>query len=350
MKKLVLLLFASILLFSCKDDEPTPEPLTVAEIQQDIHNTFDGFVTCMQGYEDGDFSTAMKNFLSISNGEGNEDYAELLADELAVFDFDYENFSMNDHSGVYNWDANSEMWTYMSNTSNTLEFNFPETSSGTTNNMIVTINQYEIQSFVIGGNTEYRPLRFLGSIQKNNSEIFNIDLDNVTYRTVSGEDEVVPVSLSLEIRTSPMTHMFTLTETSTNVVDFDYSSHSNSSCNTTFSIDASTVTTDATLVEEFSDLNNVSGTIGHDNFQIRFNAENIHSTDVEEATVDEINDLITAKVYLGNEEVGELEYSEENDDVVIYIVYNDGTRENVENYVNEDLADELEAIFSDYTN
>ena len=349
MKKLLSLLFLSTLIFltSCKKDEPEDEP-TIEEIQQDIHQTFDGFVTCMQGYEDGQFSTALQSFLMMSNGDINEDYAEILSDELGEFDFDLENFNMADHSGIYNWNANNEVWNYISNTTNTLVFNFPLTQTSATNNMSVTINNYEITSFNVNGTTEYYPVKFLASIEKNGNEIFNIDLDNTSYR--QNGDVVAATNFDLEIRTVPMTHSFTLHENNTQQLEFDYSSSNDNSCNTTISLNASTVLSDYILLEDVEDFAHVSGTIGHDALEVRFDAQVDNLNNIEDPTATQINQLVEAKVFLNNSEIGELEVSGENDDRIINIVFDDGTIENVDNYVNDELAQELEAIFSNYMN
>ena len=349
MKKLLSLLFLSTLVFltSCKKDEPEDEP-TIEEIQQDIHQTFDGFVTCMQGYEDGQFSTALQSFLMMSNGDINEDYAEILSDELGEFDFDLENFDMADHSGTYTWNANSEGWNYLSNTTNTLVFNFPLTQTSATNNMSVTINNYEITSFNVSGTTEYYPVKFLASIEKNGNEIFNIDLDNTSYR--QNGDVVAATNFDLEIRTVPMTHSFTLHENNTQQLEFDYSSSNDNSCNTTISLNASTVLSDYILLEDVEDFAHVSGTIGHDSLEVRFDVQADNLNNIDEPTAAQINQLVEAKVFLNNSEIGELEVSGENDDRIINIVFDDGTIENVDNYVNDELAQELEAIFSNYMN
>jgi len=347
MKKVLLFLLASTLLFSCSEDEPTPEP-TVQEIQQDIQRTFDGFVTCMQGYESGEFSDYMQDFLMISNGDMESEYAEFLADELSEFEFDFEDFSMANHSGVYDWSATSEMWNYTANTTNSLEFNFPFTDGGTINNTTMTINNYEVESYInMYGETEYRPLRILASIEKDGNEFFNIDLDNVSYRMVDGES--TPESFNLEIRTSPMTHTFTLAETVNSQLDFSYSSHNDNSCSTTFSIEGFSNITDIALIEDANELNSISAVVGHGSLEIRFDAQNINSFDFENANSNDINNLLNVEVYLNNSKIGELEVEGvENEEEVIFIVYNDGTRENVENYVDEELANELEGIFSNF--
>ena len=349
MKKLLSLLFLSTLVFltSCKKDGPEDEP-TIEEIQQDIHQTFDGFVTCMQGYEDGQFSTALQSFLMMSNGDINEDYAEILSDELGEFDFDLENFDMADHSGIYTWNANNELWDYVSNTTNTLVFNFPLTQSSATNNMSVTINDYEITSFNVSGTTEYYPVKFLASIEKGGNEIFNIDLDNVNYR--QNGNAVAATNFDLEIRTVPMTHLFTLHENNTQQLEFDYSSSNDNSCNTTISLNASTILSDYILLEDVEDFAHVSGTIGHDSLEVRFDVQADNLNNIDEPTAAQINQLVEAKVYLNNSEIGELEVSGENNDRIINIVFDDGTIENVDNYVNDELAQELEAIFSNYMN
>lgn len=344
MKKLLSILLLSTLLFliSCNKDEPEDEP-TIEEIQQDIHQTFDGFVSCMQGYEDGQFSTALQSFLMISNGNINEDYAETLTDELGEFDFNLENTNiLSEHSGVYDWNYSTEMWTYTANTNNELIFNFPFSANGSINNTMVTINAYELQ--MLSG--EYYPIKFIASIEKDGNEFFNIDLDNATYEVST--EEVIPTSFELEILTAPMTHNFTLTKLANNEFKFDYSSHNDNSCDTTISIDATSIGSNMINIEDVEDLSTISMVIGHDALEIHFDVQSDNLSSIDNPTAVQINQLVDAKVFLNNSEIGELEVSDENNDQVVYIVFNDDTRENVENYVNDELAQELEAIFSNY--
>lgn len=346
MKKLLLLLVAFTILFSCDSGEGPEDEPTIEEIQQDIHNTFDAFVACTQNFEEGRFSSSFQNFFLLNHGETNSEYADELADELDNFDFDLENFSMSDHSGVYNWDANLETWLYTENTSNKLVFNFPFTSTQTVNNTTITIDNYTVQEFMVNGDLEYYPTKLLGSIQKDNNEIFNIDFDNATYTSTDGD--ITPTNFELEIRTSPMTHTYILSQNSSNQLEFDYSAHNDNGCETTFSIDASSTISNITLIEDLDEFNVISGNIGHGNLDIRFNADVNSLGNLDEPTVDQINQFLEAKVYLGNSEIGELEYSDENDDIVIYILFSDGTRENVTNYVNDDLANQLETVFANF--
>lgn len=301
----------------------------------------------MQGYESGAFSTAIQSFFQISNGESNADYPDLLATELSEFDFDLENFEMSNHSGVYNWNSSSEMWNFQSNNDNKLVFNFPFTSNGTANNTTITIDNYEVEQFNLVSETLFYPKKMVASIEKDNNEIFNIDLDNVAYR--SNGEVVSPTSFELEIITEPMTHLFVLSETSTSQFEFDYSSHNDNSCTTTFSIDASTTVNDFAFMEEIEDFADVSGKIGHGDLEIRFGAQVDNLSSINEPTATQINQLVEAKVYLNNNEIGELEFSDANDTEIIYIVFNDDSREDVTNYVNDELAEQLEAIFSNYT-
>jgi len=81
----------------------------------------------MQDYEDGQFSIALQDFLMMSNGDVNEYYIETLTNELGEYDFDLENFNIVDHPGFYTWSANTEMWSYVQDSTNTLVFNFPST-------------------------------------------------------------------------------------------------------------------------------------------------------------------------------------------------------------------------------
>lgn len=348
MKKVIysLIFIVAFTFSSCNsDDTPTSEP-TVEEIQQDIHNTFDGFVTCMQGYENGAFSNAFQTFMNLNNGEMDSEYADSLVDELGEFEFDLENFNMSEHAGVYNWNSNQYLWNFTANNDNKLVFNFPFSSTGTTNNTTVTIDNYSIQQYNLTNETLFVPTRILGSIIKDGNEIFNVDLDNVTYH--SNNDIVSPISFDLEIRTDPMTHHFTLTQNASNHLEFDYNSHNDNSCSTTITIDASTLINDYAFVEEIEDFADVSGTIAHDNLEIRFNAQVDNLSNIDEPTAAQINQLIEAKVYVADSEVGELEYNEDNDDSNIFIIFNDGTRENVNNYVNQELAGQLEAVFANF--
>ena len=299
----------------------------------------------MQGFENGSFSSSLQSFLAISNGEVNSDYVDYLTDELAEFDIE-ENFDISNHSGVYNWNSTFQSWDYSEDTTNTITLNFPFASNQTVNNTTVTIDAFTLQEFTSNFETIYMPTKIQGSIQKDGNEIFNIDLDNVNYRE-EGEDVSVS-NFDLEVRTVPMTHLFTLHQNALNQFEFDYSSHNDNACNTTISLDATTTINDFVWVEDIEDFATVSGKIGHDALEIRFNAQVDNLSSLADPTAAQINQLVDAKVYLNNNEVGSLEYSDVNDEEKIFIVFSDGTREDATNYVNQDLADQLEAVFSNY--
>lgn len=350
-KKILTHIFILTLLFtfnSCSsDDEPTPEP-TLEEIQEDIKNTFNGLVDCLTGYESGEFSTVLQDYFMINNGEMETGYSDFLTDQLEIFKFDLENFNMANYSGVYDWNSTNNEWDFTSNTQNDLIFNFPFLEGGNTNNMTITINDYEVQEVVFSFDTEYYPTKLVGSIEKDNTVVFSLDIDNVVYQI--GSENVAPTNFDIEIITLPMTHFFTLDETSTSQFLFNYSSNNNGSCNTNFTINADTIVTDYTNIEGVDEFSNVTGTIGHDSLELVFSADIDSLNAIEEPTVDEINEYITVNVFLANSQVGVLEYTEIGDTSEILIVYNDGTTENADVYVNETLGDEIENIFSNFTN
>jgi len=345
MKKLLPITILTLLLtfVSCTDDDPvTPEP-TLQEIQQDIKNTFNGAVNCLSSYENGQFSVALQDFFMINNGEIDEAYSDFLVSQLDTYNIDLENFSMVNHSGVYNWNSTTDSWNYTSNSQNMLIFNFPFLETGTTNNMKIIIEAYEVQELDL----EYYPTKLIGTIEKDGFEIHFINLDNVTYQV--GADGVFPTNFDLEIRTMPMTHYFDLEQTSSNQFKFNYASNNNGSCKTNFNINASTLTSDYTTIEGLEDFSSVTGNVSHDMLNLVFTADTNSLNMIDEPTVAQINQYTNVNVLLGNSQIGHLEYEETNDTGAVILVHNNGTRENADAYVNETLANEIEAIFSNYT-
>ena len=345
---LIFLLILLLSFISCTDEIDVPVEQTVTDIKQDIENSFEGVVDCLQGYENGEFSSALQTFFMVSNGDMNAEYSDFLTDQLDVFNFDFENFVISEYSGVYNWNSTSDQWDFTSNTQNKLIFNFPFLETGNSNNMTATIDNYEVQEIVLNSNTEYYPTKLIGSVEKDNVEIFNLMVDDVSYQI--GTEDVVPTSFDIEIMTSPMTHSFTLEETSTNQLSFIYSSFNNNSCVLGFEINSQTTTSDYTNIEGIDNFSSAEITITINQLMIVFSSELSSLNAISEPTIDEINQYINSNVLLSGDQIGTLEYTEIGSSPEVIIIYNDGTSENVDTYVNEALGNEIEAVFSNFFN
>lgn len=334
------------MLTSCNPDDPETEELSVEEVQAEIETTFNAMTDCMQGFESGEFSDSVQDFFNIANGEGDSEWAEYLTDQLEPFEMDLENFELSDHAGTYNWNNSSETWDYSDSPSDKLVFNFPFMEGSSNNNVTITLNSYEYQQVMFDNETEYLPSQLNASISVNNDVIFSVDLDNVIYNV--GSDYTVPTNFDLEIITVPMTHTFSFDETSASNFSFDYSMHNNGMCATNFSADFSLNTSDYTNISDVEDFNMASGLISHGDLELQYSVDIDDLGALEEPTVTEINNFVSVDVYIASALVGELEYAEENNQSVVYIVFNDGTRENVENYVGEEFTSQIETIFSNF--
>ncbi len=338
-----------IVLSSCGSDDGNDLVITtVTEDKENIQSSVDLFLGCLENFENGDFSTAVKNFFEVSNGEFMTAFGENLIDQLDNFNIDTNNFNFNAHTGTYTWSSTTQSWNFITGT-NEMVFFFPSEQNSSSNNLEVAITSYASQTVTFDNQDSLAPTSISGYAKENGTTIFTVDLSNVTYET--NDNFSFPSNFNLEIFMAPFTHTFNLSKNTNTQFDFSYDFQDNSGCITSLSSLINLNTSDYQNIVGAADFQDAVGTIRHQDLEVRYSVEIDDIEAIEDPTVLQINQLVDAEVYYNNAKIGDLEYNEDaNGDDFVTIIYSDGTSDNVNIYVGNDFVDQLETIFTAFIN
>ncbi|MEX2605494.1 MAG: hypothetical protein WD361_14885 [Gracilimonas sp.] len=351
MKKIKLLfgiiLFLGIII-SCGDTSTdTNEETTVEQDIANIENTLDNTISLLSDLEDGNFSSSMKSFLGMSSGNVNsedwiddvfsglEDYIDVESTE------DNQRFDFNAHTGEYTY-ASSGEWTKSS--SNNIVLNFPSSENSSGNDMKMTISGYQDVSVNIDGDSYYLPSALALSIEKNNDELFAFNLNELQYS--DNPDLPIPTRVDLDIYTAPFNNSFDFSRQSS--TDFEFVYILSDADDTVFGIELKlSIAHDNYSELDDDDFEELSGEmLVTSDMKIVFDVDIGTLITIDDPSENQINTLFNASVLYNDVSIGELEYSEEEEDILI--VYKDGTSESTSRYY-EDFLEKLETVFFSFT-
>ena len=97
-----------------------------------------------------------------------------------------------------------------------------------------------------------------------------------------------------------------------------------------------------------NDLSYAEGSFSHGNMMIKFSGDIGTLSQLDDPTPTQVNQLLSAEVFMYGVKIGDLDYREYQDEVEIFIIYKDGSSENTSVYY-DDLLDRLEMIVYDYS-
>lgn len=347
--KKITLLFLVFIALACETSEDNPnQTTTVAEDQANIELSMNQILNCLDTFEAGDFSTELKDFFNITNGEIYSDYAENLLDQLDVFNFDLENFMFNSNTGTYQWNTNTQSWNYTNNLNDKMVFYFPKDENSSSNNIELALTSYNSTQVMFDSEAFQYPTSLTGYVKVDNNEVFSINLSNVTYEV--NNTFSFPSNLNLVVHTSPFTHTISIDQNSSTDFHVSYDFQNNGDCVTSINTNFSLNTSNYENIVGLEDFNQANGVVLHQDFELRYTAEldNLATAyDNDNLTVDLINQYINIEAYYNNSKVGDLMYNEDsNEDFYITIIYQDGTSDDVTEYVGDDFVNQLETIFT----
>lgn len=358
MKKLHHLFFgilaASALTISgCSDDDnESSQETTVAEDKANIQATFDEALNCISVLKNGPAANILlREFLGLSDGEAfNDDWIDDLAQELEkVLDLQQiennQRFDIDFYTGTYIYSIATESWNKVDDQINRVVFEFPSSPEETTNNTVMTIENYSDTQVQIESETYYLPNTVHANVVVDGIEIFRLRLNDVDY--ASNNDFEIPVTLDLEIFMNPFTITVNVERMNTTdfVLDMDFTDGAN--CNWGIDGEVELSTDDFENLTE-DDVENVTLAVSINELTIQSLsgiAELIKLNDPDPSE-NVINTLLDVEVLFRDMKIGDLEIDQDNETVIIF--YKDGTSEDSAAYY-EDFVDELEALLLEFT-
>ena len=184
--------------------------LSPDEAENRINSSIDGLSESMGTLEGGGFSTALKDFLGLQNGEAtSEEWAERLVEELDTVFESSENpdrFQFEESTGEYAWDSGTRQWTEQGSSGSVI-LQFPASEGASSNNTTLELSQYSDTDLTVDGETVYLPTSGTGSISVGDSEVFSVNLSEGDYTTEDGLEVPIPhVSFSAAVEQDDWCH------------------------------------------------------------------------------------------------------------------------------------------------
>lgn len=333
----------------CDSDDPDPDT-TVDDDIANIDASLDAMLDGIAALESGSLSDAIKSFLDPSSGDyENAAWAEDIIDGLdGVISFDEVEdnraFDFAANRGVYVWNATTGAWS-RTGTSDTIVLRFPTSPSASTNGAELTLSAYADASVTIDGDLYRLPTRVEAALTVDGDRVLFVNLRDVTYD--SGNSIPVPTAFALDIFTAPHTHTFTYRRNTSTNFDFDFTLRNSSGTRVTGIELGVTLAHDDYDELEVEDIEGVTATLyASENLQIDFSGDIGALAALEDPSETQVNSLLSAEVFYNDQKIGDLEYDEGTEDVLI--IYKDGESESTDRYY-DSFLDRLEAIWVEYT-
>jgi len=333
---------------SCsKDSGNNQTTTTVAEDKQHITSTFNDFYSCLNALDDGDLSNFMLySLFNATNNTYNDSYLKSLSNQ---FENQFGKMVINDkfqfatRTGVYTYNSTIQVWTRQSNSSG-ITLLFPSTASQSTPDSELTLSTYNDTYTSYNSQSYWVPNAASLQLKRNGTTVFSLNLSNVTFDTST--NFTMPTNMDLTVFTAPFTHTFHWGRVSSTEFQLTYNSSTPQGCGTSSVTNVKLYDADyGNITSVKDDVKLVNGTLTEGNLKVVY-AINVQGlAPYSDPTPNQINSNADAEVFYNNQKIGDLTYTKVNDKVEIFIVYTDGTSENVNTYVG-DFETRVRSIFS----
>lgn len=348
-----LIIATVFLILSCtkKDSSDSPGSTTVDQDKENMEASMDGIIACATELKNGDAAYAVKLFLKMSGGEAlSEEWVDEILDQLDVqFNFeqieDLGRFDFPFYCGTYTWNNIGWVWQYTALPSDKIILEFPSQENGSSNNAILTLHSYTDEYLHFDDEAYWFPKTVYANLTLDGEEIAWVTADNIQYDIGNFQ---IPVTASCQAYVKPFTFSVEYSRETPTRFAFDVGYTNGSSCIMNVNVKAQIKHSDYENLDLEDDLTILEGSFQHGNMMIKFYGDIGTLNQLEDPTPAQVNELLSAEVYMYGLKVGELEYREYDDEVEIYIIYKDGSSENTSRYY-EDLLDRLEMIAYDFT-
>ena len=331
-------------IFSCEENV---SPTTVAQDQQNITNSFVSMENCMSELKDGYGAEALSNFLNLDEGDMlSENWVDNMFDNLDDFlnlnSIDDDNmFDFNSNTGTYIWNESIQDWTKTLTPSDKIIIQFPSSETSNTNNAIFTFDNYEDANLFYDGENLYPPSSIHADLYVDGLQVFEL---TGSFSYAVGETTPIPVLINTEFVFNPFTFSITGNRVSPTEFNAGISFSNNNNCITSLSASIELSHDDYENIQE-SDIVSVNTELIHENMNIHgFIDGDIFSYD--DPSSGQINAMTDMDVFYNGSKIGELILNPaSNSDDQIYIIYQDGSSEDIETYYDPFLTNLEEILF-----
>lgn len=324
------------------------EETTVEEDKQNIQYSLDRTISLLREFGDGDFMSRLEMFVGAQGGHFNDEWADKVVSGLeGIIDVqgteNNSRFDFTAHTGIYSWSSGLQAWGKISSSQDII-LQFPSTENGASNDVTLTLSNYADVPVTVDGETFYLPSRVFAEMERNGEVIFSLSLNDIEYW--SHNETLLPVVLDMEIFTAPLNHRVLINRSSSNNFQASVDVTRSGEVVAGVSVDLDLVHSDYSALDE-EDVDHISTTVKlSGDISIRLDADIGTLMSLSDPTQNQVNSLFSAEVFFKEIKIGELEYSEMDENIRIY--YKDGTSETVDRYY-EGFLEDLELITYPFT-
>jgi hypothetical protein len=348
LKLITLVIFSLITLNSCTKVSEVSPTTTVAQDKQNITNTISDFYGCLNTLDDGDLSNfLLYSLFNSTNQQYNDTYLKTLTDK---FELQYGQLVLNDrmqfanNTGIYTWSNITQSWSKV-NSSNVITLKFPSRLNQVIDSELI-FNSYNDALTTYNATNYWIPTGANLTLKRNGNLVFSLNLSNVTFDTST--NFTMPTNADISIYTSPFTHTFQWRRISSTEFQLNYNSSTSQGCGTNSVTNFKLYDSDyGNITSVKDDLKTVNGTLIEGNLKVVYSI-NVQGLSVyTNPTPSQINNNSDAEVFYNGAKIGDLSYEIINNNSEVFIIYSDGTRENIDVYVS-DFQNQINTIFANY--
>jgi len=319
---------------------------TVAQDKQNISNSFASMENCVSSLKNGFGATALKNFLNLDEGDVlSENWIEDMVDNIdGLLDVnaidDNNKFDYLGNIGTYTWSQLNQSWTKTSN-SNKIIINFPASEWDQSNDAVFTFHSYSDISLFYDGENIFAPTIVIADLYVDGTKVFGI---NGSYTYDVGNSAPIPININTELVFNPFTITTIAQRITSTEFEADITITDNSGCLTALHAEVRIAHDDYENLEE-TDVLDIRTTLTHQNMEIRgFMDGDLLGYD--DPSNNQIQAMTDVDVYYSNSKMAELKLqSNSNDNSIVYIIYTDGSSDDVEIYYDPFLTNIEQILF-----
>ncbi len=320
---------------------------TITQDKQNISNTLTSMETCITVLKNGYGANALKNFLNLDQGEVlADDWIEDMIDNIdEVLELDAlednNKFDYSTNTGTYNWNSNTQSWTKLNN-SNKIIINFPDAEwNQNNNNAVFTFHSYTDVSIFYDGENIFAPTSVIADLYVDGVKVFDIA---GSYSYDIGNPTPIPININTTLSFDPFSISIIASRIMSTKFEAEISITDNSGCLTTLEADVTIAHNDYENLEE-TDIVEINTILSHASMEIRGYMDGSLFA-YEDPSNNQVNAMTDVEMYYSSSKVGELiMQSDSQGDPEVYIVYNDGSSEDVEVYYNPFITNIEQILF-----
>ena len=355
-KILSLLVFVTLIsLSACKEDDG-PSQLS----KEDAKSKIDGFnteaSTDLKDLGDTDGLTAVKDFFDLVDTD--DPFGRIGTDKKKIGAFfrargkefksifvkqkaiggrtaSEDAFNYGENLGVYTWNPQlGEAGEFeKTSESNIISLLFP-TEGSSTNNAELRLTAYSEVEVWNEDNEEYtyEPSVLQATLFVNEQAVASLDLD------INWDENGFPLSADITLAVSPFTAS----------VSFDDSGSTTSTISVSLMRDQQTIIA-TSVTATYKDSSKSEESLKTVDGYVQFRELKLQGTiDVEASNQQNViwSDVVKVGLYSGDDKLGDIVFEEENDEVIVYVQYADGSKEKLETVL-EPVFDEIDSLTED---